>query len=107
MTKTALLTFQDDTEIKLFTEFCLGHDVSDAFRDRLKHVIDHIQYNPSIKDDNMRECKLVVSGQTICVGNYTDLSKRFAQEVDSHSGSVSLHEKRGDEWTIIRRRRTQ
>lgn len=73
----------------------------------IQDVMKNAIKDPLIKDESERVGSLFVSGQKILDGLIQDLNKRFELEVASHSGSVEIKEKRGDEWIVVRRRMKQ
>lgn len=123
MTKTLLLTFDDQENRQKFMQVLQeaaatmtsedGPNVQNASEgweqrkangELIQKAVSTAVTDPPIKSDTDRICALFVSGKKLVDGNLADLNKRFELEVGSHSGSVEIREKRGDEWTTVRRR---
>lgn len=98
MKSTVLFTFDDSDQRESFLKWVEANN---------EDAIKRISLDPPIKDDSFRECSLYVSGKKLLDGNYNDLNRRFSQEVNVHSATVELKEKRGDDLVVIRRRKQQ
>jgi len=101
MTKTVLFQFDSIEDRSELIEFLNSSS-------RFSHVTNNMQLDPSIKTGYEKECELFVSGQKMVEGNFTDLNQRFKQEIGSHSASVEVREKQGDDtWKTVLKRSKQ
>lgn len=118
--KTVLLTFSDgetrDKFLKLLKETAdyTGVPANQAVDPRVAHnhallteALKTIRLDPPLKANHERTVALFVSGRKMSEGSLSDMQKRFQQEVDSHSASVTLKELREGEWVTISSRRQQ
>lgn len=116
---SVLFTFQNDETRDKFLKFLkettdeLGvaptvQDLKGASQYALlAEALKTIRLNPPLKAAHERTVCLFVTGRKMAEGNLSDMQKRFQQEVDSHSGSVTLKELREGEWITIQSRRQQ
>lgn len=118
--KTVLFSFEDADQRDIFLGIlqklstnCVaelsttGATTARTHEALLVKTLESVRLDPPIKSDDERTGVIYISGQRIIEGPMKDMSKRFDQEVASHSGTVELRELRGGEWKQVRIRRSQ
>ena len=118
MTKSILFTFENEQSrdhfIKIINEASTAMLLSSNAKDYeirknngvlLKDALNTVKFDPQLKADCDRQCGLWVSGQKLIEGSYTDMNKRFSEEIVAHSARVEVKEMRDGKWVTIRSRR--
>jgi hypothetical protein len=117
--KTVLLSFEDAEVRNAFLEVVKSasdtmigsSDVPEGFEQRktsgelIKSALNTIKLDPPIKENHERTVAIFVTGSKLYEGQMAEMNKVFAQECNSHSGSVVMKELIGGEWTEVRTRR--
>lgn len=118
MVKSILFTFEDehsrDHFIQILNEVSTAMLLSSNAKDYetrknngtlLKDTLNTVKFDPQLKVNSDRQCGLWVSGQKLIEGSYSDMNKRFDDEIVAHSARVEVKEMRDGKWVSIRSRR--
>lgn len=114
MTKTVLFTFANDQEQERFLQSydrvvkkCQATKSLATESAFLSEAVKNVTLDPELQQEGQRATAVFVSNKKVYEGTLKDCKTRFQFEVGSHSGSVEIREKRGNDWATIRSRKFQ
>ncbi len=81
-----------------------------SFNDLVQETIDkHVIVDPNKPIEETQYCQLLVSGQKMADGTYSQMMQRFKAEVGSHTATVEIRTKTidGAKWKTVAKRTKQ